>query len=808
MFFQKDTFFCAAKSVLVLLLMLVIGVALLPAQTRQLLSWQEDLNFLQNASDEELTINRAAVVQIRRGVDLWIKLHPGTKIALGAAPEEPWETSTIRSQVSALRQAVNTILKEESGRPFELGSTVVSVTAEASPLSPVADTFDSDEIVNRQAVNVAEALDYIPGVAIEHGTANRNEALIRLRGFSSKGQVSLYLDGIPVTMPYDGSIDFNRFLSNDFAEIQVAKGFSSPLLGPNAMGGSINLVTKQPEKKLNVEALIGTGSGESLLSSLNIGSRWQDFYLQGSMDWYQRDFMPISGDFPTNDFQPNYERKQSDFRDAKYNGRIAFTPRENDQYVFSYMDQKGEKGVPLYAGANEDARFSRYAYRRWPYWNKTGYYLITSTEISESNTLKLRGYYDQFRNTMNFYDDDNYSSMDKSHTNSSEYDDHAAGAAAEFTSRYVPRNVMSASFVFRDNIHKETLIYPAQSPYPFITPTLLDRDQTYSMGFQDVITISSRLRATFGFSADYLKGLQVQQRTNDEKGFLPITCPSDPNNTSFSGCTAHVWNYNPQASLSFSATPLDTIYVTFADRGRFPLLKESYSYKLGRGIPNPDLKPEKNTSWNIGYTRTFPAKTVLQIEYFHNHLRDAIESVYVVDPGNFCDGNTGALAGYCSQNVNVANENHQGFEVSIRSTPISRVVLDLHYSYIERTIDYDFGDNIDINKILTSVQILPTLPRNKFIANATVRLPRDILATANVRYEGGITLQDNTYDYAPENLPYGSSYATMDLGTIVPIHSGVSVQAGIKNLFDENYYYDPGFPEPGRNMFINFRYRF
>jgi iron complex outermembrane receptor protein len=48
----------------------------------------------------------------------------------------------------------------------------------------------------------------------------------------------------------------------------------------------------------------------------------------------------------------------------------------------------------------------------------------------------------------------------------------------------------------------------------------------------------------------------------------------------------------------------------------------------------------------------------------------------------------------------------------------------------------------------------------------------------------------------------------MDLGTIVPIYVGFSAQAGIKNLFDKDYYYTAGYPEPGRSWYFNMRYRF
>jgi iron complex outermembrane recepter protein len=788
---------------------LLQGNSDLQAQTKQMLQWSNDLDYLQDVSADELTINRAAVAHIRSGVELWLKMHPDTGVELQAAPPEPWNADQLRDQVSALREVVAAILKEDPSTPFDMGITMISVTAEASPLSPVADSFDRTEIVNRQALTAAAALDYLPGVAMDHAIPGRNEASIRLRGFSSKGQVSFYIDGIPVSMPYDGTIDFNRFLASDIGEMQVSKGFSSPLIGPNAMSGSINLVTRQPEKKYQADVLMGTGSGHTLLSSVNLGSRREKIFVQGNFDWLQSDFIPLSGKFPTNSYQPTYERNNSDTRDAKYSGRFGLTPRGEGQYVFSYINQKSKKSVPLYAGPNSVAKFNPYTYRKWPYWNKTVYYLITNTLLGESSSIKFRGYYDQFNNEIDFYDDENFSTMQKSSSNQSFYDDHSAGGSAEFTTRALSRNLFSVSVFFRDDNHRETLKYPGKSPYPYIPPVLLNRAQTSSIGFQDVITISERLRATVGFSADYNKGLEIQKLNKSETALIPVTCKAEPNNTSFSGCTAHVWNYNPQGSLSYSLTSQGTLYFTIADRGRFPLLKESYSYKLGTGIPNPDLRPEHNTSVNIGYSHAFPGKTVAQVEYFYNRLRDAIQSAYTEDTGGLCPGSTGIYTGYCSQNVNIAKEAHQGFEVSLRSTPVSRLTMDLNYSYLNRTMVYDFGDNLDINQVLTSVQILPMgVPKNKVIFNATVRLPHEILAIGNYRYEGGIVLQDTTYKAGPASLAWSASYGTADIGTVVPIYAGFSVQAGVKNLLDRDYSYTAGYPEAGRNWYFNARYRF
>jgi iron complex outermembrane recepter protein len=792
------------------LLAFLAGTSALQAQTKQLVTWVDDLRYLQKASSDEKMQNKAAVMQIRDGVELWLKLRPESKVELASAPPQPWGAEQLAKQITELLKASEAILKEDPDQPFNLGMTTVSVAVEASALSPVTDSIDRTEIVNRQAVTVAAAIDYMPGLALDHG-ATRNEMGVRLRGFSNRGQVPLYLDGIPIQVPYDGTIDFSRFLTSDIAEVQVAKGFSSPLLGPNALGGSINLVTRQPEKKFESDALIGTGSGNQLLSSLHLGSRFQHFYVQGSVDWLQRDSFPLSGNFPlqtpatpSNRYQTTYDRNLSDSRDEKYSARIAWTPKSADQYIFSYTNQKGEKGQPLYAGPNLNASLR---YWTWPFWNKNSYYFISNTALSESSSIKFRLFYDQFRNALNMYDNDTYTIMKNSNSGISTYDDHTGGAASEFFTRFVPRNAISASFFFKDDTHKEFSNYPGRA-VPFTTPTLLDRSQQFSIGFQDAITLTSRLSVTFGFSADYLKGLRAMQFNSASTGTIPFTCFSNLTNTSFSGCTEHVWNHNPQASLSYHVTNLDTFFFTFADRGRFPLLKDTYSYKNGTSFPNPDLKPEHSRNWTAGYSHSFTPRTQAQIEYFRSDVRDAIQPVYIPDPNKLCTNNKGLYAGLCSLYTNVAKEIHEGTEFSIRSTPVSHLLLDASYSYLNRSIAWDFAKVPNANAAATSTQALTfsALPKNKVMLNATLELPHKVLAIANYRYEGGIFLQDTTY--TPAAPQYAGSYGTVDLGTVAPIYAGFSLQVGLKNLFDRNYYYTAGYPEAGRTWYFNGRYRF
>ena len=73
----------------------------------------------------------------------------------------------------------------------------------------------------------------------------------------------------------------------------------------------------------------------------------------------------------------------------------------------------------------------------------------------------------------------------------------------------------------------------------------------------------------------------------------------------------------------------------------------------------------------------------------------------------------------------------------------------------------------------------------------------------SARYQSGaVGMSDNGLPLPP------ATFLTVDLGGTLPLRGGVSVQGGVKNLFDRNYYYWEGFPEQGRSGYVTLRYTF
>ncbi len=491
------------------------------AQTQHPQTWAQDIAYMQNLTPSEAAAQQSTILQIRSEIEIWIKAHPSNNIHLSQLPPLPLTAEQAAAQVKELDQAVSEIIKLDPNHPFHLGTVDVNVTASASEPLLISDTIDQTEFAKRNVVNVAQAMDNMPGVSIQHNYGGRNQEQVYVHGFNYL-QVPLFIDGIPSYVPYDSTMDFRRIQTSDIASIQIDKGFSSALLGPNAVGGAINVVSKEPQKKYEGEMQVGGFSGDGFISSIRLGSRMPHYFVGGSLDWLQNDYIPLSGNFAKNALQTSDKLNHSYAQDAKYSGRIGWTPKGSDEYVFTYINQKASLGIPLNtgndplpgtgcgAGATTSTCYFSSSYRSWGYWDKTSYYFHSNTDLGKNSSLKVRVFYDQYPNLMLFYTKTPYipANLNTQQGYITSYDDHTQGASAEFNTRLIKRNAIGASFMFKDDTHKTVPMFP----YSTGPLTASDRQQTVSIGVQDVVTITSRLTLTAGFSADHLNGLRA---TND-----------------------------------------------------------------------------------------------------------------------------------------------------------------------------------------------------------------------------------------------------------------------------------------------------
>jgi iron complex outermembrane recepter protein len=640
-------------------------------------------------------------------------------------------------------------VQAESTPPvYELGTITVTATPEA-PLGAmgadqVASVVTLDEMHRYNRDTVSGALDLLPGVTV--ATNSRNEQVVFVRGFDSR-QVPLFIDGIPIYVPYDGYIDFGRFTTADLSAIQVAKGFSSVTYGPNTLGGAINLISRKPTQELEGNVSLGFGEGNTRRASANVGSNQGLWYVQAGASWVDSDAFRLSSDFEPTATEDGGARENSYHSDDKLSLKLGLTTNATDEYALSYYRQHGEKGQP----PSTDPSAARYW--QWPYWDKESLYFISRTALGATESVKLRLYHNSYDNTVESYTDDTYTRLKTSGRGSlgaagkSVYDDRTLGGAIELRSTRFARHDLGLSVQLKQDEHQAD---------DTLKQTEHFEDTQTSVGLEDNIRLREDLTLALGATWSELRPETVYKLSD------PVPKPDAQSAA------------NGQAGLFWDVDQVGRLYATVATKTRFPTLKDRYSLRLGTAIPNPDLEAEHSINYEIGYQGTPWGSLSLEAALFLSDVTDLIQQVNEVEPGKY-------------QMQNVGKVRLAGLELGAKA-PIGP-----HWELGGNLTLLDRENRSDPDTRLTGV------PDHKLTAHLLWR-PRDRLeALLYLQYEGprwdSQTVELDSYTTANVKLSYRPVEALL-------------LEARLDNLADVNYELADGYPAAGRTWMLNARYEF
>jgi len=622
---------------------------------------------------------------------------------------------------------------------FKLGEVTVVVTGNLEVLEQVHTRVDAETIKAFNTDTVSAALALLPGLSVSSNP--KAETVIYLRGHDSR-RVPVYLDGIPCYVPYEGQMDFGRFSTFDLAEIQVAKGFSSVLFGPNTLGGAINLVTRRPSTTFEGDVLGGVFDGNGKKLAANVGSNLGTFYVQAGASLRDAGDFRLSSNFKPNLRENGGRRENSYSKDSKGSVKFGFTPNATDEYALGFVAQKGEKGQPTATDLATPAR-----YWRWPTWDKQSAYFTSNTSLGTQSYVRLRAYFDSYKNTLNAYTNGSYTTPQTTGgmapTGISIYDDFTRGAILEFGTTALKGNSLRAVIQAKTDVHREDNATNAWKGY---------RDDLRSVGLEDAITLSE--------SFDLSLGLGMDQQRPVETGAYLRTPPKN--------C------YQGQLGAFWKLAPTLQVYGTVALKDRFPTLKDRFSLRFATFIENPELNPEKSLNLDLGVKASLASWLSLEGALFQSEITDLIQEVKFV-------------AGTRSQMQNIGKVRHRGVELSVGLKPITWAELGVNYTYLDR-------ENLSNPEIK-----LTSTPRQR--ATGFLRF----LPSAQWQIQASVESQDQLWDSNTVRL---GGYTTANLSVAWKPIKPLTLDVGFSNILDRDYQQVSGYPLPGRTWFANARYRF
>ncbi|ADD68365.1 TonB-dependent receptor [Denitrovibrio acetiphilus DSM 12809] len=642
--------------------------------------------------------------------------------------------------ISMMMLNVSFIASADEESVYKLGE--ISVSTEQAQTSSA--TINSKQLYREQfekagMKDVTEALGMMPGISITSGT--RNEKNIYVRGYDQR-HIPIFMDGIPVSLPYDGYVDMGKIGLYSVGKIELQTGAPSVDFGANALGGAVNIVSRKPVKPFEAEMDLEYGRNNRFSSGLSLGTKQEKFYIAFSGNYEDSDGYMLSDNFHKTVKEDGDERENSDYLSKTANFKLGLTPTDKTEVSLGYNYIASERGIPH--GVLDSSR-----YWRMTDWDKKTYYLIADTAFDHLK-VRARVYRDEYYNVINSYDDDTYSTQLSRKAWESTYDDYAMGAVLGMTTDIIPGNTVSLTFQYRRDQHKSK----GDSGEPWLK---YEADTVYA-GIEDAIVLNNKLLLTLGLAYDRNEPVHADNEDGTEGDDLRDS----------------IHTFSPKAELLYTYSDETQLHASVAKTTRFPSLKDLYStYIDGDYVENPDLEEEKAVNYEIGVKQALSSFVTLQANVFYSEIKDLITDGSVTIDGTVYD-----------QKQNADKATYKGFEVFLNGTFMDINDVTLAYTYLDAKNE---SSDRDTDKLVDR-------PEHRLFLNHVLTLNKFYVSS-------NLTLQTSQYEENRGDWTEMGGMYLVDTKIGYNAMERVTVEAGIENLFDRDYSYSEGFPQEGRYWF-------
>lgn len=424
--------------------------------------------------------------------------------------------------------------------------------------------LDTDALVDRQPRSVADALRGLPGVSVRPNS--RGESVPRVRG-SEERQTQVFLDGAPLTVPWDGRINLDLIPAGLLGAITVRKGAVPIEYGTNAVAGVVDMTTRRggPEGEGHGVAgvfQLGTYNSQTISAVGSFGVGSTDVTLAaGHMS---QDALPVADLSRLPWSQDDSGRRTN--TDADSNSIFAAIGGELGDKVdwrASVLHFDASRGVA--PESDRDPAVFAPRFWRYPDIDFTQLTVGVNARLGDQVNLNVTGWQQWFEQTIDAYRSVAYDRLRSQEHN----DDTTTGGRVTLTNPAGPVT-LRWSGTAQSTTHVQTdTAYPPGVPGPDLTY----RQNLFSLGVEADVPLAASTRFTAGVGYD----ISTNPLTGDK--------PAQPDKSAPAFSLGLYHRFDEHWGLT----------LTGGRRTRFPSARELFGEALGRFLPNPDLRPE--TVW-------------------------------------------------------------------------------------------------------------------------------------------------------------------------------------------------------------------
>ncbi len=278
-------------------------------------------------------------------------------------------------------------------RNSEIAETVITATRTKRNISEIPASvrlITAEQIKEMPAATIDDLLRTEASIVVDrkNGIFSKN-ASINMRGLNSSARTLVMLDGVPLNKADGGGVNWNRINTESIDRIEVIKGPGSAMYGGNAMGGVINVITKdiQAEPAGSIKVSLGSCNTQGVQAFLSSRSK-----KLPKLGWSMNSFYRRGDGYV---IAPQESRDSTDVKAYlwEYNlgGKLAYNFNDSSRLEigYNYFDDKTGDGTQVY-----DPEGGYYKYRtNHAYATYHGF--TGKTQITANAYMQLENYLNQ-----------------------------------------------------------------------------------------------------------------------------------------------------------------------------------------------------------------------------------------------------------------------------------------------------------------------------------------------------------------------------------------------------------------------------
>lgn len=461
------------------------------------------------------------------------------------------------------------------------------------------------------APTLEEVLRALPIIQIRENS--RGEAQPALRGAEDR-QIAVLMDGVPLTLGWDARTDLSVVPLTAAQSVNLIRGLSSVLYGPNVLGGVVEIDVAKGDQRLREPPPITLSSSIDHEGGTSVSATAGRLFDVGRGQWLVR----AGAGFRD---RPGVELPDLDLSDPLQEARLT---ADNDQRLNSDVQKfdaflasryRGAKGqwISLAASGFTAERgvppeFHESGPRLWRYPEQSRWITAISGGTGQRNTgwgvgdIEASVGVDVGSFTIEQFESLAFQTVEETE----EGDDVTITLRLLAEHTVGDKTDLRTAFTYGDVSHDEVLTPGTRNEY---------RQRLWSAGleierrFDGLLGIPGLGATTLNFG-----GVIDGADTPESGDKPPLDGLSD-------------WGARFGFSTLLTGESV-RIHGGVSRRVRYPALRELFSGALGRFLPNPDLEPEVLTGGELGFTMN-AGPTELQVVGFRQDLSDGIVRISV-----------------------------------------------------------------------------------------------------------------------------------------------------------------------------------